>query len=226
MTTPLRVPADKAQPGDPGSGRVLVHPNRWLAVVALGVGFTTWGAFLYIGLRAQRRTWLMWAAAYGALALIGAAANGSSRPNSPVAAVGVIAVMVAWLGGTVHAAVVRREAGCQNRSTRITSLGEARQRIERRAEGQRLAARDPRLAKEVGVGRPEMPGAEDFGLIDVNHASSNALCRLPGVTPQIARRITEMRQGVGLFKSAEELGMYLDLSPAFVDEIGEYSVFL
>jgi hypothetical protein len=75
------------------------------------------------------------------------------------------------------------------------------------------------------VGRPDIPRGEDFGLIDVNRASPDALCRLPGVTQEIARRITEIRQGVGFFKSADELGIYLDLSPAVVDEMSEYSVF-
>jgi DNA uptake protein ComE-like DNA-binding protein len=226
MTTPIRMPAHRAQSGNLGPDRVLRHPKRWLALVAFGMGFTTWAAFLYIGLRAQRRAWLMWAAAYGALALIGLVADGTSHANSPAADGGTTVLMVAWLGGIVHSAVVRREAAGQARPSRTNSLGEARQRIERRAEGRRLAARDPRLAKEVGVGRPDIPGAEDYGLIDVNHASPGALCRLPGVTPEIARRITETREGIGLFKSADELGIYLDLSPAFIDDIRDYSVFL
>jgi hypothetical protein len=225
MTAPLRIPPYTAKSADPGAGQVLAHPNRWLAVVALGFGFTTWAAFLYIGLRAQRRTWLVWAGAYGALAVIAGIADGSSHPNSTASDIGAVVMMGAWLGGTVHAAVARREAGRQIRPPRITGLGEARQRIGRRAEGQRLAARDPRLAKEVGVGRPDITGADDFGLIDVNRASPDALCRLPGVTPEIARRIMEIRQGVGFFKSADELGIYLDLSPAVVDEMREYSVF-
>ena len=177
------------------------------------------------GLRARRRTWLVWAAAYGALAVIAGIADGSSYPNSTASGIGAVLMLGAWIGGTVHAAVARREAGRQIRPPRITGLGEARQRIERRAEGRRLAARDPRLAKELGVGRPDIPGAEDFGLIDVNRASLDALCRLPGVTQELARRITEIRQDVGFFKSDDELGIYLDLSPVVADEMREYSVF-
>jgi DNA uptake protein ComE-like DNA-binding protein len=63
-------------------------------------------------------------------------------------------------------------------------------------------------------------------LVDVNHGSQEALCHLPGITPEIARRIAETRESVGFFKSAEDLGISLDLSPSLVDDIREYAVFL
>jgi hypothetical protein len=50
----------------------------------------------------------------------------------------------------------------------------AEDRIDLRAEGRRLLASKPALAREVGVGRPDLSGASDYGLIDVNHASAAA----------------------------------------------------
>jgi DNA uptake protein ComE-like DNA-binding protein len=76
------------------------------------------------------------------------------------------------------------------------------------------------------VGRPDLPGAEDYGLVDVNNASQEALCRLPGIAPEVARRIAETRESAGLFESVEDLGISLDLSPSLVDDIREYAVFL
>jgi DNA uptake protein ComE-like DNA-binding protein len=211
----------------PVNDRILVHPNRWLLLVALGFGFTTWAAFLYLGLRARRRSWLAWAAVYGALlVLAGVLLTGSAHGNSPASGTGTAAQLIAWLGGTAHAAAVRRDAAQRGRPSDSARLDAARQRIERREEGRRLAARDPRLAREVGVGRPDVAGSDDFGLIDLNHASQDALCQLPGVTPEIARRMVEIRQRLGSFKSAEDIGVSLDLSPDLVDDMKEYAVFL
>jgi DNA uptake protein ComE-like DNA-binding protein len=227
MSVPQRIPPDPAAPVPaPVPDRVLAHPNGWLLLVSLGLGFTTWAAFLYIGLRARRRAWLAWAAVYGALLAVSLVLDGAANPSPTAAGVGAAALLSAWLGGTAHAATVRRDAGRQIRQSDGTRVDAARQRIVRRAEGQRLAARDLRLAREVGVGRPDVPGADDFGLIDVNHASEDALSRLPGITPETARRIAETREGVGFFKSADDLGIYLDLPPNQVDEIREYAVFL
>lgn len=224
MTVPQRIPPYTA---DPGPVRVLAHPNRWVLLVALGFGLTTWAAFLYIGIRARRRAWLAWAAVYAVLLVVSGVLDSEESPNSAASTVAAIALLIAWVGGTAHAASIRKDVARQVRQPdSIARLDAARQRIERRAEGRRLAASNPRLAREVGVGRPDVSGADDYGLVDVNHASQDALCRLPGITPEIARKIANTRESVGFFKSAEDLGITLDLPPQLIDEIHEYAVFL
>lgn len=224
MSVPQRVPPDAA---GSSSARVLANPNRWLLLVVLGVGFTTWAAFLYIGIRARRRAWLAWAAVYAVLVVVSGILDGQAHPSSTAASVAAIAMLIAWAGGTAHAAAIRKDAGRRIRRPDSTAkLDAARQRIERRAEGRRLAASDRRLAREMGVGRPDLPGSDDYGLVDVNHASQASLCRLPGITPEIAQRIANTRESVGFFESAEDLGISLDLPPRLVDEIREYTVFL
>jgi hypothetical protein len=223
MSMPQHVPSDRSVSAP---NRVLVHPNRWLLLVVLGLGFTTWAAFLYIGIRARRHSWLAWAAVYGALLVLSGVMDISMPNNSAATGIGAVALLIPWIGGTAHAAAIRGDAAQRIRPSDGTRLEAARQRIGRRAEGKRLAARDPRLAREVGVGRPDLPGADDFGLVDVNHVSQEALCRLPGITPEVARRIAETRESVGFFKSVEDLGVSLDLSPSLVDDMREYAVFL
>lgn len=226
MSVPQRIPPETPATTDSDSARVLAHPNGWLVLVALGLGFTTWAGFLYIGIRARRRAWLAWASVYAALLVVFAVLDGSANPSSGASGVALFALLGAWVGGTTHAAVIRTAAARARRPDSAAKLDSARQRIARRSEGRRLAARDPRLAKEAGVGRPDIPGSDDYGLVDVNHASREALCRLPGITPEIARRIVETREDVGFFRSAEDLGLTLDLPPQMVDEIQEHSVFL
>jgi DNA uptake protein ComE-like DNA-binding protein len=101
----------------------------------------------------------------------------------------------------------------------------AEDRIELRAEGRHLLASRPALAREVGVGRPDLPGASNYGLVDVNHASAAALSRLPGISRQLAARIVNQRDQVGGFTSAEELGVLLDLSPGIVDGLQDMAIF-
>ena len=222
MSTPQLVPSDTSVSAPK---HTLEHPNLWLLLVGLGLGTATWAAFLYIGIRARRRSWLAWAAVYGSLLMLWLVIDNSIN-NSTATGIGAVAALIPWIGGTAHAAAIKGNAARRIRPSDGTRLEAARQRIERRTEGKRLAARDPRLAREVGVGRPDLPGAEDFGLVDVNHVSQEALCRLPGITPEMARRIAETRESIGLFKSAEDLGISVDLSPSLVDDIREYAVFL
>lgn len=223
MSMPVRVPSDGTVPA---TDRVLKHPNGWLWLVILGIGFTTWAAFLYIGIRARRRSWLVWAAVYGALLVLsGILDTSSAQPGPAVSGVGALALLAAWLGGTAHAAAIRKDAA-RPRLSGGASLEAARQRIGRRAEGRRLAAKDPVLARELGVGRPDIPGSDDFGLVDVNHAPQAALCQLPGITAEFAQRIVDLRQSAGYFQSGEDLGVTLDLAPNLIDGLQEYAIFL
>src|SRR5215469_17501160 len=106
MSIPDRLPSDTSVPAP---NRVLVYPNRWLLLVALGFGFTTWAAFLYIGIRARRRSWLAWAAVYGALLVLWLVIDNSMN-NSTATGIGAVAVLIPWIGGTAHAAAIKGNA--------------------------------------------------------------------------------------------------------------------
>lgn len=99
-------------------------------------------------------------------------------------------------------------------------------RIQRRTQGRHLLATQPALAREIGLGRPDVPGADDYGLVDVNHVSADALARLPGVTKDVAQRIVTERAQCGGFSSVEDLGMLLDLPPAEVDKMRDTAIFI
>ena len=202
-------------------------------MAAAGGGFLTWYVFLILGRNAQRRAWLVWSAVYAALMVafcVLEAASGSSVTDL-AASIAPIPFAFAWFGGTLHLAVISKDATRRIQQVRRASDGTpvliaARERIKEREAGRRLAAKDPVLAREVGVGRPDLPGTRDFGLVDVNHAAPAALCKLPGITPQIAEYIEQMRQSVGLFTSAEDLCATLDLPPNLTDDLREHAVFL
>src|ERR1700678_3994048 len=52
---------------------------------------------------------------------------------------------------------------------RDARLEAARERLAQREKALELARENPQLALEAGVGRPDLPGAYDGGLVDVNH---------------------------------------------------------
>lgn len=202
-------------------------------MAAGGCGFLTWAVFLILGRQAQRRAWLVWSAVYAALLVAFCVLEGASGSSTTdlAADLATIPFVAAWFGGTVHLAVVSRDATRRIKQVRRASDGTpaliaARERIKEREAGRRLAAKDPVLAREVGVGRPDLPDTQDYGLVDVNHAAAEALCTLPGITPQIAEYIEQTRQSVGLFTSAEDLCVALNLPPHLTDDLREHAVFL
>jgi DNA uptake protein ComE-like DNA-binding protein len=198
--------------------------KAWL-LLTLPVGFTTFAAFGYIGIRAHRRRWLAWAGVYAATLAGWLVLDTPAHPNSTAQGVGAALALITWIGGGVHALVVSNDAVRRIHGSEDPRVAAAKARIERRAEGWHLLASQPALARELGVGRPDVSGADDYGLVDVNHVPAAVLTRLPGITEDLAARIVAERAPVGGFSSADDLGVVLDLPAAIVDGLRPLAVF-
>jgi DNA uptake protein ComE-like DNA-binding protein len=102
----------------------------------------------------------------------------------------------------------------------------AREHLAARRRALQLASENPRLAVEAGIGRPELSGGDDGGVIDVNHAAAEAVATLPGIDLAVASQIVDMRGAIGGFASLEELGMLLELPGDCVEHLRDRTVFL
>lgn len=79
----------------------------WILGPLLGCGFVTWASFLYIGIRARHRPWIMAAALYAIAAVFILAVIQTSKDNRrPIDAVASILLVLTWAGGFVHALIV------------------------------------------------------------------------------------------------------------------------
>jgi DNA uptake protein ComE-like DNA-binding protein len=135
-------------------------------------------------------------------------------------------MVVGWVGGAATAFSIRREYERRIASPLLAAAEEASQRLADRARARELVHSNPALAAEVGIGRPDRPGAADAGLIDVNNASLKALLELPGVDLDVAQQIIELRTGGAGFSSVEDLGAGLDLPGDVVEGLRARTVFL
>lgn len=88
--------------------------SLWLAPSVLCCGFLTCGSFLYIGVRAKRRSWLIAAALYGvgaaiAIALTAIFDDGNEESRSSGENVGVWFLILLWIAGIAHGLMVNRQ---------------------------------------------------------------------------------------------------------------------
>jgi hypothetical protein len=99
-------------------------------------------------------------------------------------------------------------------------------RLRRRADARNLLARNPALAAELHVGRPDLHGTyDDGGLIDVNEVPAEVLAQAPGLNDDIAKRIIEARKQVGRFDSTDDLEALLNLGARDLDGCRELLVY-
>jgi DNA uptake protein ComE-like DNA-binding protein len=112
-------------------------------------------------------------------------------------------------------------------SVQDPALTAALDRRARRAEARELVERDPALARELGIGRPDLEHEyDDGGLADVNHVPAPVLADLPGMTPEYAEKIVAARGEHGGFGSVAELEVWADLPRGVAEELADRVVFL
>jgi 4-amino-4-deoxy-L-arabinose transferase-like glycosyltransferase len=200
----------------------------WILLTLVPLGLMGWGALVYAGVRARRRTWTAAGIVYLA-AVIAAFVLVSAEPDAKdtwYGDLGGALILFAWAVPFVHALVIRRPFLDCMEVLESGELDQAEDTLRLRAEARRIANEDPHRARELGIGRPELEGAFDGGLVDLNHASAGALALLPGIGEKLARRVVEVREEIDGFSSLEDLGLVLSLPAATIDRIRERAVVL
>ncbi len=202
-------------------------PSRWPWVSLLPLGFGAWVP-IYAGVRARVRSWILIGALWSAIAVAGwiASATSSVHGHHRYSALAGLLLILAWAGAAATSFVIRPEYERRIGSPLTDASERAEARLRDRRQAQRLARENPTLAREMGVGRPDIAGAPDVGLVDINNAPASVLAKLPGVDDALATRIVEARAEVGGFSTVEDLGVALDLAGDLVEELRGVVVFL
>jgi DNA uptake protein ComE-like DNA-binding protein len=192
----------------------------WAFVPLVSLGIANAAVFLYAAIR--KRTWAWWITAVGYIALCAAMFSLTDSPDGSTEDAWFSAfVLTNWIVGTGHALGVRRRVF---QPAGVTDLGNdpvlaaAVHAQERRDLARRILAQDPRLASDLGIGRPDLKrGYDDGGLVDANSAPVAVLATLPGLTRPLAERIVAAREATSGFTSLDEMAILADVPPDVVD---------
>jgi DNA uptake protein ComE-like DNA-binding protein len=224
-------PEQQRPPPPPAPGDLPSEEHRlpavWAAMPVLSLGMLSWGPFLYAALRTHARKFQIATAIYLSLAIVaGVLVAVSNHGHSTLNDLGGLLLITSAAAGCVHTLAIRGDYGRQLKLADDPTLLVAEQRAELRARALRLIRNNPRRALELGVGRPDVPGSFDAGLVDVNHAGADALATLPGLNLELAQRIVELRTGGSGFESLDDLDLLLDLAPGTLHDLGDRVVFI
>jgi hypothetical protein len=226
----------------------LLRQVAWASIPIWSIGFLSFAPFLgFAVINRRRRDWVVFgvylAATIAMIVSLGAV-NSSSGAG---AAVGGFIVALAGCAA-VHTAVLFRPgreqavpAGAPTgaigaagalagpaslEQANREAVARAKSRLERRKEARRMVAAQPDLARDLKIGRPDLPrDYDDGGLVDVNHVPSAVLSAQLGLTPAEVTDVLTARERLGRFTSADELCAYTQLSPDRVDELRELMIF-
>jgi hypothetical protein len=198
--------------------------SRWPFLSLIPIGLGAW-APIYAGIKAHVLSWVMWGALWCGVVVAGFVADASSSHSGSDNLAGFL-LIAGWVGAVATSFIIRGAYDRRMGSPLLAAEEAGEQRLRERERAARLTRERPDLAREMGIGRPDVKGAVDAGLVDINNASVTALLKLPGVNGDVATEIVEARQKVHGFASLEDMGAALDLDGNLVEGLRGAVVFL
>lgn len=199
------------------------------------LGLLAFGPFLWLALTRRQRSDAVVVTAY--VAASATAVGLASLQAVTGATVGTAAgclLIALMFGGAGHALVAcrpgRRDASgrpvLSNAYRNVLAMSGAEERMDVRNKARKLARKDPALARELRIGRPDLPREyDDGGLVDVNHVPAAVLVSHLNLSPEQAARVVSVRDEIERFDGPTDLEAYAGLSPERVDELSDLMIF-
>jgi hypothetical protein len=191
----------------------------------LTAGLFAWVPFLHAAQRLGRPQIRRLAAVYGGVAVLVFAIVGMTpvdAADDPIGAVGAVlqfltvVVSLAIIGvACFQLAPLRREAyGLATPAPQPTAAADPAVAAvlaarARRAEARAIVTKDPLMARELGIGRPDQQRAyDDGGLVDLNSAPAAAIATTCGILVSTAELLVQAREARG--------GAFSDVTEALI----------
>lgn len=207
----------------------------WYFLVVVGsIGFLSPVPFAHAAGRLRdRRLWVVTAiytAAVATVIVLGSRAPkdvaGRVLVDGPLVTVQVLLTIAIPVVACLHLRSVRRRAYRLAAPGSDPAVTAALARRDRRQAARRLAEDDPTLARELKVGRPDLPrDYDDGGLVDLNRAPASAIAEACGIDLGSAEQLVAARVGgAGSLGSVDDVFAYLDLPVETWDHVRDRGI--
>jgi hypothetical protein len=224
-------------------GRTPVPVRNWLTgnwyfvVAVLTAGMFAWVPFLHAAIRLRNPRYRVFAAIYGAAAILLIVltavtprdAAGRVPQNSAVGVISGLVVLAVVIGACVQLVGVRRAVrlGPPPEPEVNPVVAAALADRAKRADARALAERDPLLAREIHIGRPDLTrGYDDGGLVDLNSAPSAVIAQVCAIARVTAESIVAARPAGTGYLSVDDAFLAVDIPFTSWDRIRDHALVL
>lgn len=201
----------------PGTVTPTAPTGRWYFVIALAsAGFLASVPFFHAASRLDRPPLRKVGAAMAAAALLGffllsvSPTDQNGDPKGFFAGTAGIVMAAVMLVSTLLLIGLRREVyqpvladrPATGNQLAMAHIAESRRK---RTEARRLAAKDPMMARELGIGCPGSSRQyDDGGLVDLNRATPAQLTETCGLPGDVAQAVVVARTSLGRFLTVDD----------------------
>lgn len=230
------------------------RPPKWLWLLpVLSCGLLSFVPPIAIATKAgSARAW-SWAGGFSAAWLAGFSMVGVDDNESALSDVGMTIYFAVWIGAIIYSLVQGPKVAWPSRVTYVmppppiqpaayppahpypqplvdpnaAAIDRVQAGRRKRDEARELARRDPAMARDLRIGRPDLPRQyDDGGLVDVNSAPAEVVSQMLGLTSEQAAQLVDARQTLGRFEHVEDLVNLAGLDPRAYDQVKDRIVLL
>lgn len=186
-----------------------VLKGRWYYLATIcSMGLLAWLPFVHAASHLRRRSVsrLVWRYAVAAVVILILLVAAPTDERGEIAAgwgdafagAALLAIMATMGVGCVQQAQLRREiyggAPPPEQDVLDPALASALEARQRRANAREIAERDPLLARDLKIGRPDLPRSfDDGGLVDLNSAPAEVVAETCGLSRATAEHLVAAR---------------------------------
>ncbi|WP_285488918.1 hypothetical protein [Amycolatopsis taiwanensis] len=216
----------------------------WYMPLSIGsLGLLSWIPFIHAAVRLSRPSVYLWAVTYcvGMVAVLVVLPADDAAPAADLrSGVGLLLMIAMATAGSLQQRYLRRmqlaatvpgpfakrakEPAAEPATVEDRAVTRVRLARERRQQARELAASDPLMARELRIGRPDLPHRyDDGGLVDLNNAPAKAIAKVCGIDLAAARMIVEARAGAK-FLAVDDVFVLTDLPVDIWDVIRDHGI--
>lgn len=213
--------------------------NSWWLVLPFTI-YLNWLAFLYIGITARHRRWMLYGLIYAipiiSVQIIANMTNVNHKVVSATSLLGISTTIMFLMGiiSIIYAFTLREEYLIRLKALKYSNKNDDKLR--------KKIAREYGLSERIFSDSQDSTKIKDEGQtvsddfvndfssgsvsrrVDINNDSEDLLAELPGVSVILAKKAIELRQSGVYFDSAEDFGEALDLKPHTIEGIKHFIV--
>jgi hypothetical protein len=222
-----------------GLPRLSASTPAWLwAVPLFSCGFLGFIPPLVIATKVKTRPAWLWAAGFAVADVLGLAAVGSQPDNVETfwTNFGVLVIVAAGIGAVFYGAIVGPKLDWSPKMPVVTvpsydpnpvAIAGVMAARQKRVEARAVAQRDPLMARDLRIGRPDLPrNYDDGGLVDVNSAPTETIAKWLGLSQAQAAQVVEVRHQLGKFERVDDLLNLVGLELTVYDQVSDRIILL
>lgn len=208
----------------------------WALSPVYSCGLISFIPAVHAAMKLRRRDLWFWALGLIALDVVAWVMVGtgpeSSKETTVAQAIGTVLILVGAAIGTAHALRLREAvfgpAPVEPPPAVLDpAIADSLAARKRRADTVAMIERDPGLARDLQIGRPDLARRyDDGGLVDVNHVPEPILVSHLGMTADQAHELVAAREQLGGFETADDLCTLASLPQHDLDAIRDRIVAL